>query len=171
MVSIQIMARFTRLRPVRSIKHIFDKQGSLGIGTTVIEDLVTATDTPTLADIDGVETGATVGSIFLNVQVAATTAAALANVYFAVYKDPGGAIGTLSPQTLGSDDNKKQVIHQEMLMVERRVDGIARTLFKGVIRIPRGYKRFGYNDKLRLALKAPGVTMDYCVQCIYKEFR
>ncbi len=165
------MARYQRLRPVRSLKHIVDVQGGLTIGTTAVNLLVTATDTPVLSDVDGVETGATVGSLFLNVQVAATSTAALANVYMAVYKDPGGNVGTINPSNVGSSDNKKFVIHQEMIMTEKNTTAIPRTLFKGVIQIPRGYKRFGYNDQLKLSLNSPGVTYDFCYQAIYKEFR
>ncbi len=167
------MARFRNLHPVRSIKHIIDIQGGLVAAATTVNTLVAATDTPTLADVDGVETGATVNAIFLNVQVQAIEADALANVYMAVYKDPGGDIGTIAPDSVGANANKKQVIHQEMLMTEpgSATTGIPRTIFKDVIKIPRGYKRFGYEDKLRITLKSPGVNYNFCLQCIYKEFR
>ncbi len=165
------MTRFSRLRPVQSLKHIKDIQGGLVIGTVSQNTLVIAKDAPVLANASDVQTGSTVSSIFLNVQVYATSTAALANVYMAVYKSPGGNINTIDPQTVGVDDDKRYVIHQEMTMVEKNTTGIPRTLFKGVIRIPRGYKRFGYNDVLVIVLKSPGVTMDFCVQCIYKEFR
>ncbi len=167
----ETMPRFTRLRPVRSLKHIIDQQGGLTAGTTSVNLIVSATDTPVLTDVDGVETGATVGSIFLNVQVAAIGTAALANVYMAVYKDPGGNVGTINPSSIGSSDNKKFVIHQEMIMTEKNTTAIPRTLFKGVIRIPRGYKRFGYNDQLKISLNSPGVDYEFCYQAIYKEFR
>ncbi len=165
------MGRFARMRPVQSLKHIVDKQGGLLVNTAIQEGLVTAKDAPVLAGPSEVQTGATVGSIFLNVQVSATSTAALANVYMAVWKDPGGNIALVDPQTVGTSDDKRFVIHQEMIMTEKNTTAIPRTLFKGVIKIPRGYKRFGYNDILQLSLKSPGVTMDYCVQCIYKEFR
>ncbi len=165
------MGRFARMRPVQSLKHIVDKQGGLLVNTAIQEGLVTAKDAPVLAGAPEVQTGATVGSIFLNVQVSATSTAALANVYMAVWKDPGGNIALIDPQTVGTSDDKRFVIHQEMIMTEKNTTAIPRTLFKGVIKIPRGYKRFGYNDILQLSLKSPGVTMDYCVQCIYKEFR
>ncbi len=165
------MGRFTRLRPVQSVKHIVDQQGGLLVGVVEQKNLILAKDAPVLAGTTDVETGATVSSIFLNVQIASSATGALANVYLAVSKNPGGNLATIDPQTVGSNDNKKFVIHQEMIMVQRDATGIPRTLFKGVIRIPRGYKRFGYNDALKITLKSPGVTMDYCYQIIYKEFR
>ncbi len=167
----ETMSRFTRLRPVQSLKHIVDKQGGLLVNTTVFENLVEAKDAPTLANVSEVQTGATVSALFLNVQVAASSTSALANVYLAVYKNPGGNLAALDPQSTGDSDDKRFIIHQEMIMTEKNTTAIPRTLYKGVLVIPRGYKRMGYNDRLIVALKSPGVTMDYCVQCIYKEFR
>lgn len=165
------MARFQRLHPVNSVKHIFDKQGGLGAGTTVFENLILSKDAPVLANTEEVQTGSTVHGMFLNVQVSATSSGALANVYLVIYKNPGGNLAAITPNAMGASDNKRFVIHQEMIMVEKNITGVPRTLFKGVIKIPRNYKRNGYNDKLIAALLAPGVSMDYCIQCIYKEFR
>ncbi len=165
------MTRFTRLRPVQSLKHIVDIQGGLLVGTTDATSLIKSVDAPVLANPNEVQTGSTVGSIFLNVQVASTSTAALANVYMAVWKEPGGNLALINPANVGVSDDKRFVIHQEMTMSEKNSTAIPRTLFKGVIKIPRGYKRFGYNDILQLTLRSPGVTMDFCVQCIYKEFR
>lgn len=165
------MSRLTRLRPVQSIKHIVDVQGGLLVNTTVVNTLVNVVDTPSVGTTNGVLAGSSVNSIFLNVQVAATSTAALANVYMAVYKNPGGNIATVDPQIVGGNDNKRYVIHQEMLMTEKNTTAIPRTLFKGVIRLPRGMKRFTYGDKLEITLKSPGTTYDFCYQTIYKEFR
>ncbi len=165
------MGKFSRLRPVQSVKHIVDQQGGLVIGVTSESVLAIAVETPSLTDTNGVSVGSTVSSIFLNVQVASTTAAALSNVYMAVYKNQGGNVAPINPQAVGQVDNRRLVFHQEMIMVEKKVDGIPRTLFKGVIRIPRGYRRFGFGDELIITLRAPGVTMDFCIQTIYKEFR
>ncbi len=165
------MGRYTRLRPVRSIKHVVDQQGGVAVATLETVPLVDSTDTPSLADIDGVETGATVSAIYLRVEVLATTASAVSNIYMAVGKSPGNNITFPNPNVIGASDSKKFIIHQEMVMVEKQINGNPRTLFVGVIKIPRGYKRFGYDDQLKLLLFAPGIAFDYCVQCIYKEFR
>ncbi len=167
----ETMPRFTRLRPVQSLKHIVDTQGGLTVGTVAVNTLVKSVDAPALANAEQVQTGSTVGSIFLNVQVASTSTAALSNVYMAVYKNPSNTVGTIDPQTVGTNEDKRFVIHQEMIMTEKNTTAIPRTLFKGVIRIPRGYKRFGYSDQLKITLKSPGITYDFCFQCIFKEFR
>ncbi len=112
----------------------------------------------------------------MKIEVAATSSGALANVYLAVFKNPGGNLLNPSPDSIGSNDNKKYVIHQEMLMMQKEptadsLGGNPRTLFNGVIVIPRGYRRFAINDKLTLVLLSKGTTADFCVQVHFKEFR
>ncbi len=165
------MSRFSRMRPVQSLKHIVDKQNALGAGVQGSEFLVIASDAPVLANSADVQTGSTVGSIYLNVQVSPSTQAALANVYFVLYKNPGGSIGNITPNAAGISDNKRFIIHQEMRMMSGSTNEVPTTMFNGVIKLPRSYKRFGYNDLLTIRLVAPGVDFEYCIQAIYKEFR
>ncbi len=160
-----------QLRPVQRIKHVVDGQFGVTLGTNQTVILIEATDTPTLGDTNGVLTGSTVNGIFLVVEVYATTAGALSNVYMSVTKNPGNNLSIPNPNAVGLSDNKKFVIHQEMVMLNKQIDGNPRTLFKGVIVIPRGYKRFGPNDRLVLLVRAPGVNIDLCIQAHYKEFR
>ncbi len=162
---------FSRLHPVNSVKHVVDKQSALVAGTEESTFLVTAKDSPVLTGTDQVQTGSTVSAIYLNVQVTPTTQAALPNVYMVLYKNPGGTISNLSPNAIGVSDEKRFVIHQEMRMLSGSGDAVPTTLYNGVIKIPRSYKRNGYNDLLVLRVLAPGVNIDYCVQCIYKEVR
>ena len=118
-----------------------------------------------------VQTGSTVNGVYLKVEVYARTAGALANAYMIVVKNPGNNLALPAANVVGVSDNKKYVIHQEMVMMEKSVDGNPRTLFNGVIVIPRGYRRFGPNDKLTVRFANPGVDIDICLQAHYKEFR
>ncbi len=160
-----------RIRPVQSIKHVIDQQGGIAVGAKQNVGLVIAKDAPVLANVKEVITGSTVNSIFLKVECYATSTAALANCYMYIIKDPGGNLANPDGNVIGSSDVKKFVIHQEMVMLEKNTTGLPRTLFAGVIRIPRGYRRMGTNDELNCVLFTPGVTVDFCVQCIYKEYR
>ncbi len=159
------------LRPVHRIKHVVDSQGGIVLNNVTPIDLIKAVDNPILGNVADVETGSKVNGIYLHVEVYATTAGALSNCYLIVFKNPGGNLSFANPNAIGADDNKRFVIHQEMVMLEKQVNGNPRTLFNGVIVIPRGYKRFGPNDLLRMELFAPGVNIDFCVQAHYKEFR
>ncbi len=159
------------MRPVHRIKHVVDIQAGVLLGVTSTQTLVNAVDAPVLASVDQVETGCTVNGIFLTVEVYATSSGALSNAYMIVYKNPGGNIPAIVPNVVGADDDKRYVIHQEMVMLQKVTPSNPRTLFKGVIAIPRGLRRFGINDLLRVAILSPGVNLDFCIQCIYKEFR
>ncbi len=142
-------------------------------GTQLNRTLIDSVDTPTLADTNGVETGSTVNAIYLKVEVVniETTQGALPNVYMYIFKNPGGNIVLPSPNLVGASDNKKYVIHQEMLMLQKQTNSNPRTLFNGVVVLPRGYRRMGPNDLLQMSILSPGVDLDACLQCHYKEFR
>ncbi len=163
------------LRPVNTLKHVVDIQGGLVAGTQSANLLVQGKDAPlTTVSPEQVHIGSHVKSFFLNVQVAASGTAALSNVYMIIYGNPGGVISDASypnGNVVGTSNLRKQVFHQEMLMTEKNTTAIPRTLFRGVIKVPRKFARIGANDRISLALFAPGVTYDFCFQSIYKEIR
>ncbi len=160
------------LRPINRIKHVVDSQFATVAATVVDTNLALATDTPTLAATSSVETGCSVNGIYLNCEAVSTAeAGVLPNIYLMVFKNPGGNLSFPAPNVVGSDDNKKYVIHQEMLMLQKQTGSNPRTLFNGVIAIPRGYRRNGPGDKLLAVILSPGVDLDACLQCHYKEFR
>ncbi len=148
-----------------------DIQGGGAVNTVVANDIIISDDNPVLGSAKQVLTGSTVNGIFLVVEVYGTSSGALSNIYMFVAKNPGNNLTLPTPNTVGINDNKKYVIHQEMVMVQKVTPSNPRTLFKGVIAIPRGYRRFGPGDTLRLHLLAPGITFDFCAQVHYKEFR
>ncbi len=159
------------IRPVNRIKHVFDQQFAAAAGATTTSNIIVTVDNPVLANVSEVETGAVINGIYLKVEVTATSSAALANVYLLVGKNPGGNLTLPVPNVVGASDNKKYVIHQEMVMMQKQDGSNPRTLFNGVIVIPKGYRRFGPNDLLSTRILAPGVTIDECIQCHFKEFR
>ncbi len=163
--------RGLNLRPVNRIKHVTDLQTATTAGARVDIDLIKAVDNPVLTAQNEVAIGATINGIFISVEVYATTAGALSNVYFSLNKNPGGNLTLPNPNVVGTSDNKKHVIHQEMIMLQKQIDGNPRTLFKGVVVIPRHMRRFGPDDRLTVLILAPGVNIDICIQTHYKEFR
>ncbi len=161
------------LRPINSRKNIIDIQGGLVAGTQALNAIIDTEDNPALAQTNEVRTGAKVNSLFLNIQVAAIGTAALANVYMMIYKNAGNNIAAANipnANVVGASDFKKMVFHQEMTMTEKNTTAIPRTLFKGVLKIPRHMQRFGYDDIIIIALFSPGVDFEYCIQAIYKDY-
>ncbi len=172
------MARFRRslrMRPVMSVKHIVDAQNTLAKTVVLPIVLVQAGDAPTLGATTVVATGSTVNAVYLRVEVSTNEApvvGAVPNFYMIVYKNPGGNLGLPDPATTGNDDEKRFIIHQEMVMFDNSIrGGNPRTVFQGVIKIPKGYRRFGYNDLLQVIIKSPSIDVATCLQCIYKEYR
>ncbi len=159
------------IRPVHRIKHVVDLQFASTAGTAVPQILITAVDAPVLANVTEVETGSKVNGIYLHIETNATSSAALSNAYIIVYKNPGFNISDPAANAVGANDNKRYVIHQEMVMLQQQDGSNPRTVFNGVIVIPRGYRRFGPNDQLRIVTLAPGTNNNWCLQCHYKEFR
>ncbi len=162
------------LRPVNRIKHVVDFQGGVTLGTQLNTAIATATDTPVLADTDGVETGSKINGFYIKAEVSTTSGTALANVYFILFKNVGGNLGTPVGNSVGTSDNKRFVIHQEMIMLQKFDADVAanpRPLFNGVIVVPKGYRRNGPNDIWQLGVFSPGANLDLCLQIHYKEFR
>ncbi len=162
------------LRPVQRIKHVVDFSATLAAGTQLGVNLIKARDAPVIANTAEVITGAKVHGVYLKVEVASNEAqdvGAIPNVYMAIFKNPGAALSAPAISAVGSDDNKRFIIHQEMIMLDNKLGGNPRILFNGVIKIPKGYSRFGPNDNLQVLIVAPALNIALCFQCHYKEFR
>lgn len=169
-----------RLHPVRAYKHIIDASGAVTGGTPATIDIIDTVADPTDTS-NQCATASTVHAIYLRVEVVQIIgAAAIDKVYMIVYKNPGANVTAPDVDSVGSSDKKRWVIHQEMTMTGQPggnpgSSNIARTLFKGVINIPRGYKRNGFDDKLQVVIGhdvgATAQKTNWCLQSIYKEFR
>ncbi len=170
-----MMARFRRtsLRPVNRIKHVVDFSFTAAAASQVNTVIISANDAPVLANRAEVLTGSTVNAIYARVEVSPneTDAGAIPNAYMIITKDQGGNITIPTANAVGSDDNKRFVIHQEMVMLNNLAGGNPRTIFNGVVVIPKGYRRFGPNDELTLSVFSTAVNMAWCAQVHYKEFR
>ncbi len=161
------------LRPVHRIKHVVDTSATLAGGTALPISLINSVDAPVLGNTAEVETGSKVNGIYLKVEVGSneTDAGAIPNVYLIVFKNPGGNLTLPVPNAVGGNDNKRYVIHQEMVMLNNVAAGNPRILFNGVIVIPKGFRRFGPGDALQINILSPALNITLCVQCHYKEFR
>jgi len=166
------MARMSALHPVNRIKHVVDLEGGLTAGTQSRSDIIDATDTPTLAATNEVQTGSVVNGIYLHVEVSHTSGVGRPNIYMIIEKLPGNAFGPAPADAVGATDTKKFVIHQEMIMMSGDAgNGLPRPLFNGVISIPKHMRRFGPDDRLIVGLLSKTVNADFCLQTHYKEFR
>ncbi len=146
------------------------------INTTVTTvPLVETVAVSNLGSTTEVDDGSTISSIYLAVEALTTSVWSLQPAfYMIVFKDLGNDLSDPQPNLTGTSPVKRQIIHQEMVMLAKdpAVSNFPRTIFKGAIRIPPRLKRFGYADKLFCLMQGIGTgTAQVCVQCIYKEFR
>ncbi len=161
------------LRPVHRIKHVFDTNFALTGGTQINTEVIRSVDAPVLSASTHVEVGSKVNGIYIRVEVGSNEQilGGVPQVYLIVFKNPGTNLTVPAANAVGIDDNKRFVIHQEMVMLNNVQGGNPRTLFNGVVAIPRGYRRFGPDDRLQLGIFSPTINMVVCIQCHYKEFR
>ncbi len=168
-------SRGMALRPVNRIKHVVDSSAAIAASANSAFQLAFATDTPTLAAQTSVETGAKINGFYIRFEVASNEAidlGAIPNVYFIVWKNTGGNLANMDPSSVGNKDDKRFVIHQEMSMIENKGQGSnARTLFNGVVVIPKGMRRMGPNDIWEVRFECPALDTVACLQAHYKEFR
>ncbi len=161
------------IRPVHRIKHVVDSSATLAGGTTLPISLAISVDAPVLGNTTECETGSKVNGIYLKVEVGSneTDAGAIPNVYLMVMKNPGGNLTFPAPNAVGVSDNKRFVIHQEMIMINNVAGGNPRILFNGVIVIPKGLRRMGPGDAIQIAILSPALNIALCLQAHFKEFR
>ncbi len=170
-----VFRRFNRgnyLRPINRIKHVVDQQFATPLNVALDHTIAFASDTPDLATAAEVETGSTIRSFFTTIEVNNTgTTGVLANCYAMWFKNPGGNLTFPNPNAVGINDNKKYVFHQEMIMLQMVDNSNPRTLFKGVLKLPRHMQRMAPNDLIQVRIFSPGVEITGCIQDHYKELR
>ncbi len=144
------------------------------MGVSVIP-IIDTVDSPVLTSPTQVETASKTHAIYLRIEALHAAQAGRSNMYMMLFKNVGNNISASSrplPNAVGVSDMKRYVLHQEMIMLNGDAgNGQPRTLFNGVISIPRGMQRNGPDDQLQVVLQCPTVDADFCLQSIYKEFR
>ncbi len=168
-------------RPIDSRKNIVDSSGVIAALTnTIIQTSITTVDNPVISTVNEVKTGSTVGSIFYSIYFISeggeiTNEVPLVDFYF--IKVPGDIWSTFAtaelpiPGATGSATNKRHILHTEKGLSgggNASLTGLP-MIFKGVIRIPRGRQRMGFNDRFKVCARTNFATK-FCVQSIYKYY-
>ncbi len=175
--------RALRIRPVNSVKHIVETNGAVVAAAQSVTDVINTIDAPVSGTVNNVHVGSNVKAIYLRVEVVGTeSAGGVDNIYMGVFKNPANDLSIPNLDSVGASDRRKFFIHQEMIMLVPQSESGAgggtarfpRTMFKGVILIPKHYQRNGISDKLQVILqhRVGEVTQqtEFCIECIYKEF-
>ncbi len=170
------------LHPVISTKNVVDSSGIMAANTdTVLDILAVSVDSATLAAADSVERGSKINGIYLSLFFI-TEGGELANevplVDWYIIKNPGNnftstfdAANLPTPGSTGVHDNKRYIFHEEKGLSgggELSLSGVP-MVFKGVLALPRGFRKFNANDRLTLAARANFATK-FCAKAVYKWY-
>ncbi len=159
------------LRPINRIKHVFDVQFGQVVANTATNTIVTAVQSADPLVGNECETGSTINGFYIKLEAIASSSGALPNFYFYLAKNVGGNLSLPAGNLVGASDNKKFVIHQEMVMFQKQTNSNPRTVFQGVIAVPRHLRRMSPNDRWDVVTTTVGVTIEACMQVHFKEFR
>ncbi len=160
--------------PINRTKHVVDSSAAVAAAATNSVVIAITVDTTQLSDTNGVKVGSKINGFYIRFEVASNEAidlGAVPNFYFYLWKNPGGNVNTPVPNSVGTSDNKRFVVHQEMTMIENKGQGSnARTVFNGVIAVPKGMRRMAPNDEWSIVTLSPALNTVQCLQVHYKEF-
>ncbi len=150
---------------------------------TILDTPVNAVDAPVLSNDANVQRSCTINGIFISVFFI-TEGGEMANevplVDWYIIKDPGGNMGATgfsanglpTPGATGANENKRYIMHTEKGLSgggNASLTGVP-MVFKGVIVIPKGFRRMNSGDQISIVARANFATK-FCVQSIYKWYR
>ncbi len=161
------------LHPVNSYKHVIDVSGTTDGANASVVPVVDVVDNPVTGSPTQVAIGSRVGHMFISVFLLGSTGAISGLADWYLWKIPGGEVAgadTPIPGNTGIFALKRFIFHEEKGLVTTE-DG-SPMIFKGVIKIPPRFRRAGQDDKFQIRIFTPtGVTAQFCVKVIYKEYR
>ncbi len=163
------------MRPtINSIKHIIDVDGEL-LATGAVSQLNVAVAVPNVDPttfVPGdVRVGAHVNGLFLSVFIIGASGQEIGgsiNWYIAKLHEGQSAP---DPNNTGVSKIRNQIFHQEKGLAGSG-DG-SPMAFKGVIVVPKSFRRMREGDKIVVALALNGVATSnatFCFKAIYKSF-
>ncbi len=162
------------MRPVNRIKHVVDLSGGLS-STSAAPSFAATVDAPSAVfNPSEVNLGSTINAFFLSYFVIGDTGAPVSGPvdwYIAKARAGQNTVADFpDPGETGVSNVRNQIIHEEKGLPGSG-DGTP-MVFKGVIAIPKGMRRFRSGDVLFIKQKANSTdTPNFCAKFIYNEFR
>lgn len=159
--------RALSLRPVNSVKNIQDST-QIGVtgGTNASVSIAAAVNAYSGA-VNEVPIGAKVNAVYLFVQIACDSTTA--NVDWYIGKFPSG-LTLPNPGSTGGNVYRRYILHEGKGLPGNYAAGSSPLTFEGVIRIPKGRKRFAEGDAITFVARG-GSQFSLCVKAIYKFFQ
>ncbi len=159
------------LHPVKSTKKVVDTEGSLADASDSVSVFMVGEGSVPTAGVANVPNGARINGIFVSVFLlgdSGSGAVGSLNWYIACRRQAQSAVTDFpSPGATGDSPVRNQIIHEEKGLAGS-LDGTP-MVFKGVIAIPRQYRRVREGDNWFLKVK--GLTgYQFCFKTVYKYY-
>ncbi len=168
-----LVARFRQR--INSVKHVIDAEGTLTGGVSATVPLGVAV--PVRSDPfnpQDIVLGETINAMFISVFMIGTSGGGnQASINWFIWKQRTGQIGSNLPEPgdTGISNVRNQIFHEEKGLAGSQ-DGTPMA-FKGVIIIPKGFRRTREGDAFQIRLKSASQGANdtsFCVKAIYKSF-
>ncbi len=176
--------RFQRAMVINSTKNIAENSAIMAATTNTLLDTPVNAVQDAVQSVDSqVERNCKITSMYVSLFFI-TEGGELANevplVDWYIIKDQGGRMGAAgfiadglpTPGSTGSHENKRYIFHTEKGLAgggNVSLNGVP-MIFKGVIKIPKGFQHFKLGDQMHLVSRA-NFNTKFCTQCIYKWYQ
>ncbi len=127
---------------------------------------------PALADTDGVVAGSKTNTIFIECWIYGNAVAGVNSaITWGLFKNPGNALATPNPNTIGNNDLKKFYFMLGKGLVGASGNGQPGYLIKGWFSIPRNYRKNGFDDQTSLVIRNDTANdLNVCRLFVYKWY-
>jgi len=136
--------------------------------TNLVKQIVIAKDNELSTEVNTVRNGCIIKAVYIEFWyygLSAGNTNDIIDIY--LMKNPGNNLTPPNPGTVGTSNEKKFVFRTWKGLGGNKSLGGVPYNFRGWIRIPKRYQRFGTDDRLQLVALTP-TTGNLCQQYIYK---
>ncbi len=135
--------------------------------------IAVAVEAPTLISTNSVGVGSKINTVYIEAWLYGNATAGINSPFtWMLFKNPGNNLTVPDPALAGSDDNKKFAFAMGRGLIGNAADGQPGYVIRGWFPIPKRYRRFGYNDRLILAVKNDTANdINFCKLFIYKWYQ
>ncbi len=155
---------------IKSVKNVKNDVAGLGAATNLVTTIVNTLDNPATTTDNQVERGCKIFKIWMEWWYYGTSTGDTNDIIDAyIIKNPGNNLTVPNPGTVGTSNEKKFVIKIWKGLAGTKTTGGQPYSWKGWIKIPKVYQRFGIDDRLAFVIRSP-TTGNNCTNFVYKWF-
>ncbi len=158
--------------PINSKKHIRQiTLSTVAAGATNAERIIDSVALSDVNTVTEVQEGAVVKAIFIELWLLNTSNDGFEITVFSKTNDATDGPSHAEMLALDSYVQKKNILHMHEGLSANDGVGNPVAVYRNWLKIPKGKQRFGLGDRFIISISNPSAnTLNYCGQCIYKEY-